>query len=130
MSNELDKILISSSQPEWHARLREIHAAVKSATYFEDGSDEDKQLDYILKEVSERGDTAITEFTERFDGIRLQPKNFLVDQEDLAKAVGVSRQSIISIEQGRYIPSLPLALKFRKLFQCSTDELFELQEEI
>ena len=50
-------------------------------------------------------------------------------QEDLAKTVGVSRQSIISIEQGRYIPSLPLALKFRKLFQCSTDELFELHEE-
>ena len=49
-------------------------------------------------------------------------------QEELAKAVGVSRQSINSIEQGRYIPSLPLALRFARLFSCSTGELFELQE--
>jgi len=49
-------------------------------------------------------------------------------QEELAKAVGVSRQSINSIEQGRYIPSLPLALRFARLFDCSTEELFELQE--
>ena len=49
-------------------------------------------------------------------------------QEELAKAVGVSRQSINSIEQGRYIPSMPLALRFARLFNCSTDELFELQE--
>jgi len=49
-------------------------------------------------------------------------------QEELAKAVGVSRQSINSIEQGRYIPSLPLALRFARLFDCATDELFELQE--
>ena len=49
-------------------------------------------------------------------------------QEELAKAVGVSRQSINSIEQGRYIPSLPLALRFAQFFDCSMDELFELQE--
>lgn len=50
-------------------------------------------------------------------------------QEDLAKKAGVSRQSIISIEQGRYIPSLPLALKFAKLFQRPTDDIFQLVEE-
>jgi putative transcriptional regulator len=55
-------------------------------------------------------------------------KRLGITQEELAKRVGVSRQSIISIEQGRYIPSLPLALKFRQLFQCSTDALFELIE--
>ena len=50
-------------------------------------------------------------------------------QEQLALAVGVSRQSINSIERGRYIPSLALALKFARFFNCSTDDLFELQEE-
>ncbi|MEN6631817.1 MAG: helix-turn-helix transcriptional regulator, partial [Candidatus Polarisedimenticolia bacterium] len=35
-------------------------------------------------------------------------------QQELADAVGVSRQSINSIEQGRYIPSLPLALQLAK----------------
>jgi putative transcriptional regulator len=50
-------------------------------------------------------------------------------QGELARAVGVSRQSINAIERGRYIPSLPLALRFAHLFNCPTDELFELQEE-
>ena len=49
-------------------------------------------------------------------------------QQELAKAAGVSRQSIISIESGRYIPSLPLALRFAKIFNVSTDELFELED--
>ena len=52
-----------------------------------------------------------------------------LSQEELAKAVGVSRQSINSVERGRYIPSLALALRFARLFGCPADELFELQEE-
>ena len=50
-------------------------------------------------------------------------------QEELAQAAGVSRQSIISIERGRYIPSLALALKLARVFACTTDELFTLREE-
>ncbi len=50
-------------------------------------------------------------------------------QEELAKAVGVSRQSINSIERDRYVPSLPLALTFAKIFGCSTDEIFTLENE-
>lgn len=50
-------------------------------------------------------------------------------QEELAHSVGVSRQSINSIERGRYTPSLPLALRFARVFECSTDDLFELKEE-
>jgi putative transcriptional regulator len=49
-------------------------------------------------------------------------------QQQLADAVGVSRQSIISIEQGRYIPRLPLALQLARVFGCSTDDLFRLEE--
>ena len=40
-------------------------------------------------------------------------------QQELARAVGVSRQSINSIERGRYTPSLPLALRFARLFGCA-----------
>lgn len=50
-------------------------------------------------------------------------------QEDLARAVGVSRQSINAIERNRYTPSLPLALRFARVFDCPTDELFNLREE-
>jgi putative transcriptional regulator len=39
----------------------------------------------------------------------------------------VSRQSINSIERNRYVPSLPLALMFARVFRCSTDEIFTLE---
>ena len=48
-------------------------------------------------------------------------------QEELAKATGVSRQSINSIERNRYVPSLALALTFAQVFGCSTDEIFRLE---
>ena len=48
-------------------------------------------------------------------------------QQQLADAVGVSRQSINSIERERYIPSLPLALTFARVFKCSTDDIFSLE---
>ncbi len=49
-------------------------------------------------------------------------------QQQLAEAAGVSRQSINSIECNRYIPSLPLALLFARVFGCSTDDLFKLEK--
>jgi putative transcriptional regulator len=48
-------------------------------------------------------------------------------QQQLAEAVGVSRQSINSIERDRYVPSLLLALTFAKVFGCATDEIFSLE---
>jgi putative transcriptional regulator len=50
-------------------------------------------------------------------------------QEQLAEAVGVSRQSINSIERDRYVPSLRLALTFAKIFGCTTDEIFTLDSQ-
>jgi putative transcriptional regulator len=49
-------------------------------------------------------------------------------QQELADAVGVSRQSINSIERNRYVPSLELALLFAKVFGCTTDEIFTLEK--
>ncbi|MCC6653376.1 MAG: helix-turn-helix transcriptional regulator [Candidatus Eisenbacteria bacterium] len=48
-------------------------------------------------------------------------------QQELAEAVGVSRQSINSIECDRYVPSLPLALEFARAFAVATDDIFELE---
>lgn len=50
-------------------------------------------------------------------------------QQELAEAVGVSRQSINSIECNRYVPSLPLALTFARVFDCATDDIFTLETE-
>ena len=49
-------------------------------------------------------------------------------QQELADAVEVSRQSINSIERERYVPSLPLALTFAKVFGVTTDEIFTLEK--
>ena len=49
-------------------------------------------------------------------------------QQDLAEAVGVSRQSINSIERQRYVPSLPLALLFARAFSVPTDLIFTLEK--
>lgn len=48
-------------------------------------------------------------------------------QQALAEAVGVSRQSINSIERDRYTPSLELALTFARVFRLSTDDIFKLE---
>ena len=47
-----------------------------------------------------------------------------LSQEDLAAKMDVSRQTIISIEGGRYVPSLELALKLARLFKCKVEDLF------
>jgi len=49
-------------------------------------------------------------------------------QQQLADAVGVSRQSINSIECDRYVPSLELALTFARVFGRPTDSIFELEK--
>jgi len=50
-------------------------------------------------------------------------------QEQLALSAGVSRQSINSIERNRYVPSLELTLIFARLFACSTDQIFHLEND-
>lgn len=48
-----------------------------------------------------------------------------LSQQALADALGVSRQTIISLEKGRYDPSLPLAFKLSALFECQIEDLFQ-----
>jgi putative transcriptional regulator len=45
-------------------------------------------------------------------------------QADLARALGVSRQTVISIERGRFDPSLPLAFLISQTFGCSIEDVF------
>jgi putative transcriptional regulator len=50
-------------------------------------------------------------------------------QQELADLLGVSRQTIFSIESGKYVPSTILALKIAKTFNKSVEKLFELEHE-
>lgn len=47
-----------------------------------------------------------------------------LSQEALAEKVDVTRQTIISIERSRYTPSLELALRLAKVFNCKVEDLF------
>lgn len=49
-------------------------------------------------------------------------------QEDMANALGVSRQTIIAIENNKYNPTLELAMKIAKLLQRSVEEIFFPEE--
>jgi putative transcriptional regulator len=49
-----------------------------------------------------------------------------ITQDDLAAALGVSRQTLSAIENNKYFPSLELALKIAKVFECTVEELFSL----
>ena len=50
-------------------------------------------------------------------------------QEDLAKAVEVTRQTIISLENGKYNASLQLAYKIARYFNAAIEEIFIFEEE-
>lgn len=52
-----------------------------------------------------------------------------ITQEDLANAVAVTRQTIISLENGKYVASLPLAHRIAKYFGVSIEEMFILEED-
>lgn len=52
-----------------------------------------------------------------------------IRQEDFAKALGVSRQTISSLETGRYNPSIYLAYKIAKFFSLTIEEVFIFEEE-
>lgn len=63
--------------------------------------------------------TRIKEFRARYD----------LTQEDLAKLVGVRRETILFLEKGRYNPSLKLAYDIAKALQTSINELFIFDED-
>ncbi len=52
-----------------------------------------------------------------------------IRQEDFAKAMGVSRQTISSLENGRYNPSILLAYKIAKYFEMTIEEVFLFEKE-
>lgn len=60
--------------------------------------------------------------------LKVERAKLNLTQQDLANKVGVSRQTINSIEANRYVPSTVLSLKISEVFQTTVNELFELEE--
>lgn len=62
------------------------------------------------------------------NSVHVQRAIHKMTQADLSQAIGVSRQTINSIEKNRYVPSTVLALKIARLFKVPVEEVFELEE--
>ena len=60
---------------------------------------------------------------------RLRFENGEMTQQQLADKAGVTRQTIIAIEQGKYAPSLPLAFKIAQTFGVSIEAVFQYEDE-
>ncbi|WP_438976782.1 helix-turn-helix transcriptional regulator [Polaribacter sp.] len=61
--------------------------------------------------------------------IKVQRAILDLTQDDLAKKIGVSRQTINSIEKNRYVPSTVLALKLSAIFNIPVNDFFTLDED-
>jgi putative transcriptional regulator len=61
------------------------------------------------------------------NNIRVQRAILNITQAELAERIGVSRQTINTIEAGKYVPSTVLALKLAKVFRATVDEIFLLE---
>jgi putative transcriptional regulator len=61
--------------------------------------------------------------------VREQRNQHRLSQAEMAAALGVSRQTVISIENGRYLPSLPLAFRIARFFDIPVDKMFDPDDE-
>jgi histidinol dehydrogenase len=97
MPNELDKILISSSQPNFEKRIKKLRSNIMRAAQFAvHGSRENRQVTTILRNVVKRGDQAVAEYTEKFDGVKLTPEQFRVGKNQTEQAYLAIDKNILS----------------------------------
>lgn len=85
-----------------------------------------KRKAYYTKNAKQAIQTEETALKTIIPQLRKQHK---LSQEELARAVGVTRQTITSIESGKYIASLPLAHKIARYFGRTIEEVFDFSQE-
>ncbi len=61
--------------------------------------------------------------------IRVERAKLDITQSDLAEQINVSKQTILSIEKGKFTPSTILALKIARYFKVQVEDIFELEPE-
>lgn len=110
MPHELDQILISHDQPNFLERLVSVFLSKGGMSHFGFGPrhvENRRKVEAILSDIVESKDEAIVKYTEKFDGVKLTPGQFRVNQDDLEKAheqiepelLGSIRKSIENVKK-------------------------------
>jgi histidinol dehydrogenase len=110
VKTELDQILISYDQPKFRQRLDDVFLSKEGMSHFSLGPrhvENRRKVERIMSDVVESGDEAVAKYTEKFDGVKLTPKQFRVGQDDLRKAhrqiarelLGSIRKSIENVKR-------------------------------
>ncbi|UYP44253.1 hypothetical protein NEF87_000538 [Candidatus Lokiarchaeum ossiferum] len=104
-----------------HQYTQDVPEKVQDKIFTDNNLAFDEFIAYILAKMTE-GDEIKTRIRE------LRKENNM-SQVDLADALGVSRQTISSLETGKYMPSLKLAMKISRVFKIPIEEIFEMEDE-
>jgi len=100
MTSQLDKILVTSETPQWRRKLSDVHDCAKAATYFEDGSDEDKRVSEIINDVRKQGQAAVVEYTAKFDSVTLSAEQLKITRDELVSAhKNINTELLVSIRK-------------------------------
>lgn len=86
MPQNLDKILISCKQPDFEQTLNKLRSSIVTMASFGPLTDEGQTVAKIIDDIWKRGDEAVTEYTEKFDKVKLTPEQFRLSEKDLQKA--------------------------------------------
>ena len=86
MNNELDQILISPSQPDFEEKMDKLRSEIMRLAMFLPDDNRNKQLRDVIYAVIKFGDDKLTEYTEKFDDVRITSDQFRISKEDLEAA--------------------------------------------
>lgn len=87
MNPSLQELVLSFSDPGFEARLRQLRSEMlQAARLAGPDSEQNRTVVSILRDVAERGDPAVAEYTKKFDGVELAPAQFRIGTEELAQA--------------------------------------------
>ena len=87
MNPSLQDLILSSSDPGFKDRLQQLRVKMlEAARLAGPDSEQNRTVVSILRDVAQRGDVAVAEYTRKFDGIDLEPAQFRIGADTMAKA--------------------------------------------
>src|SRR5512142_2284572 len=87
MNPALPDLVLSCSEPAFEARLQKLHAQrLEAARLAGPESEQNRTVVGILRDVAQRGDAAVAEYTQKFDSVALEPSRFRVAPDELSRA--------------------------------------------